>query len=67
MILYTPLSNEDIFPAENQANLEYVNVNGRTVCVGEQEGKYTVVQLLSTNPQDFMDTSLKPGEEIKMS
>lgn len=66
MILYTPLCKEDIFPDENQTNHTFVHVNGKTVCVDEQEGMYTVVQLLSTNPHDFMDASLQPGEEIKM-
>lgn len=67
MILYTPLSNEDIYPAEDQSNYEYVNVDGKTVCVDEQEGKHTIVQLLSTNPHDYMSTSFQPGEEIKLS
>lgn len=66
MILYTPLCQEDVFPETNESSYAYVHYQGKMVCVDEQDGKHTLVQLLSTNPQDFMDASFSPGTAIEM-
>lgn len=65
MILYTPLTQEDIFPEENERQLQVVDVAGKKVFIDEVEGKPTVVQLVSTNPHDYMDPTLSPGNEIE--
>lgn len=64
MILYTPLSHQDVFPNTFESTHEYIQVQGKTVCVDKQEESYKIVQLLSTNPVDFLDISFQPGTDI---
>ncbi|MBM7572082.1 YlzJ-like family protein [Aquibacillus albus] len=69
MILYTPLSETDIFPTElkDYQKRQTVQVDGRIVELEQiEEGSYRVVQLLSTNPQDYLNQSLHPGEIISI-
>ncbi|WP_042144727.1 YlzJ-like family protein [Paucisalibacillus sp. EB02] len=64
MILYTPLSESDIFPtAENvYTNRQCVTYDGRTVFVEKNSnGEYQLVQLLSTDPQDYLNDKYIPG------
>lgn len=62
MILYTPLSKEDIFPEEGTHNRQFVSYQGKTLCVDQlEDGSYSLVQILSTDPQDYLDPSLSPG------
>lgn len=65
MILYTPLTQEDIFPEGNERHLQVVEISGKKVFIDEAEGKSTVVQLVSTNPHDYMDPMFAPGSEIE--
>ena len=67
MILYTPLSEHDIFPTDQSTfdNRKVVNTNDQTMLVDSLgDGSYRIVQLLSTNPQDYLSQSLTPGEII---
>ncbi|CQR47641.1 hypothetical protein BN1058_01968 [Paraliobacillus sp. PM-2] len=68
MILYTPLDYNDVF-ATNQEQYDkqkLIEVEGRSMLVDCLEnGNYRIIQLLSTNPQDFLEESLQPGEVIK--
>ena len=67
MILYTPLSEHDIFPTDQSIfdNRKVVNTNDQTMLVDSLgDGSYRIVQLLSTNPQDYLSQSLTPGEII---
>lgn len=62
MILYTPLSQEDIFPDEGIHNRKFISYQGKTLCVDQLEnGTYSLIQLLSTDPKDFLDPTLTPG------
>ncbi|AIF43706.1 YlzJ-like family protein [Virgibacillus sp. SK37] len=62
MILYTPLTQEEIFPEEENTNREYISYEGRTICVNKTaDGEYQLVQLLSTDPQDFLNDKYTPG------
>ncbi|MFD1018241.1 YlzJ-like family protein [Thalassobacillus hwangdonensis] len=69
MILYTPLSEVDIFPPDQE---EYQNTimtqyNQRPVKAMKMgNGNYQIVQLLSTDPQDFMDPDFQPGIEFNV-
>ncbi|GGA62589.1 YlzJ-like family protein [Ornithinibacillus halotolerans] len=68
MILYTPLSESDIFPtAENvYTNRECITYNGRTCFVEKNsQGEYQLIQLLSTDPQDYLDENFIPGTIIQ--
>lgn len=64
MILYTPLSSTDIFPYEDElsANCECVSYQGRSIYAEKKDsGSYELLQLLSTDPQDFLNSSFIPG------
>jgi len=68
MILYTPLSENDIFPtAEDDFNKRCcISHNGKSLYVEENsDGTYELLQLLSTDPNDFMDTTYVPGSIFK--
>ncbi|MFC3040352.1 YlzJ-like family protein [Virgibacillus xinjiangensis] len=67
MIHYTPLSEYDIYPqqAEQFTNKHLLSIQGRSVYAErQQDGSYQVLQLLSTNPQDYMDETFSPGSII---
>ncbi|WP_188454335.1 YlzJ-like family protein [Virgibacillus oceani] len=68
MILYTPLSETDIFPhSQNEfSNRHCVNYQGKMLFVEEgKDGTYSLLQLLSTDPQDFLDEKYTPGTKIR--
>lgn len=64
MILYTPLSQADIFPSngDDYMKRQCVSYQGRLLYVEEvDKGSYELLQLLSTDPQDFLDRTYAPG------
>ncbi|GAA5415161.1 hypothetical protein Pryu01_00185 [Paraliobacillus ryukyuensis] len=67
MILYTPLEPMDIFE-HNQSNytkqkvIHFDDCSLLVDCL--EEGNYRVVQLLSTNPQHFLNESFQPGKML---
>lgn len=63
MILYTPLSESEIFPYEEETmKREFVSHEGRTLYVEHSEdGAYKLIQLMSTDPQDFLNETYMPG------
>jgi hypothetical protein len=64
MILYTPLSQEEIFPQQDGAiaNRHCVVFQGKSMYVEQKEdGSYQLLQLLSTDPEDFMNDAYSPG------
>ncbi|SHF52883.1 YlzJ-like family protein [Ornithinibacillus halophilus] len=68
MILYTPLSENDVFPTNetDYTNRQCVSYNGKSCYVEQTEnGEYRILQLLSTDPKDFLDMSYTPGNIIK--
>jgi hypothetical protein len=67
MIHYTPLSESDIFPTDNQVynNRQCISYEGRMMFVEKNtSGDYQVVQLLSTDPQDYLNEKFIPGSII---
>ncbi|SFA76685.1 YlzJ-like protein [Lentibacillus halodurans] len=68
MILYTPLSETDIFPSADQdfQKRHCVSYNGKQMYVEEMEdGQFQVLQLLSTDPHDFMNVDYTPGTILR--
>jgi hypothetical protein len=64
MILYTPLSQEEVFPPANESysNRHFISYEGRSVYAEQMEdGSYQLLQLMSTDPQDFLDEKFTPG------
>jgi hypothetical protein len=69
MILYTPIPLEEIFP-EDESEYEkqkWIEVGGRLVKVYDlQNGQYEIQQLLSTNPNDYLNQQFLPGTKWKI-
>lgn len=64
MILYTPLSETDIFPTDPAAyeKRKFITHEGRSLYVEQTtDGSYQLLQLLSTDPQDFLKITYQPG------
>ncbi|MGP4059885.1 YlzJ-like family protein [Halobacillus litoralis] len=62
-ILYTPLSEHDIFPQESNASVVYQeHKNCPLKCLQTEDGKKQIMQVLSTDPSHYMDPSLQPGQ-----
>lgn len=69
MILYTPLSREDIYQQElNHEAYSLIQYQDR-LCYAEKlsDGQYRLLQLLSTDPNDFLEESFVPGTIIDHS
>ncbi|QKY69074.1 YlzJ-like family protein [Lentibacillus sp. CBA3610] len=67
-MLYTPLSTTDIFPSSEQEfqKRQCISHNGKQLYVEEMEdGQFQVLQLLSTDPQDFMNSDYLPGTILR--
>ncbi|HEX6593954.1 MAG TPA: YlzJ-like family protein [Bacillota bacterium] len=68
MILYTPLSETDIFPTSSEiySNRHCVTYDGKSCFVEKQaDGTYQLLQLLSTDPNDFLNENYTPGTILK--
>ncbi|WP_284140007.1 MULTISPECIES: YlzJ-like family protein [unclassified Virgibacillus] len=68
MILYTPLSASEIFPVEEEKfqHRHCVSYQGKMIYVEDnQDGTYQVLQLLSSDPQDFLNDGFSPGTILK--
>lgn len=67
MILYTPLSYHDVFPADPSSyqNVEPLVYQGKTIYATRQDnGNYQIDQLLSTDPNDYLNDDFLPGRII---
>lgn len=68
MILYTPLSLEDIYPQapEEYSNRQFISHEGRSLYVEQTaDGSYQLLQLMSTDPQDFLKKTYTPGTSFR--
>lgn len=63
-ILYTPLSEHDIFPydASEQSVVYHDHNNCPLKCLQTPGGKKQIMQILSTDPSHYMDPALQPGQ-----
>lgn len=65
MVLYTPLSMDDIYPSTTNQH-KVVSYQGKTVLAQETDlQELQLVQLISTDPQDYLSQSFTPGTVIK--
>ncbi|RWZ60436.1 hypothetical protein EQV77_03850 [Halobacillus fulvus] len=63
MTLYTPLSEYDLFPKDDQSSITFHQMNSCTLkCRQMDNGKKQIIQILSTDPKHYMDPSLQPGQ-----
>ncbi|MFC0524197.1 YlzJ-like family protein [Pontibacillus salicampi] len=67
MIHYTPLSEHDIYeddPTEYEQH-KIISLQGTTMKVQQMEdGSFQVLQLLSTDPLDYLNASYTPGMRL---
>ncbi|MGE6631490.1 YlzJ-like family protein [Bacillus sp. NPDC077027] len=68
MILYTPMPHEAIYPdqKETERSLKQVQIDGVPVMIEMKEDEAEIVQVLSTNPMDFLNQNLAPGQRVKL-
>jgi len=66
MILYTTVPQELIFPTEASAygKQEIITYNGIPMMVEKVEEGKRIIRILSTNPTDYMEQSIMPGQII---
>jgi len=65
MVHYTPLSIEEIFPS-TENHYKVVSYRGKTVLAQHTEDQQLqLMQLLSTDPQDYLEQSFTPGNIMK--
>lgn len=69
MIIYTPLCETDVFPVlkEDYPERKCITHHGKLVYVEKlEDGSYELLQLLSTNPHDYLQTDFTPGNVLHM-
>ncbi|MFN2746287.1 MULTISPECIES: YlzJ-like family protein [Bacillus] len=68
MILYTTMPQEIIFAGQSEGtNLKHIEVNGIPLLVELNGEEARVVQVLSTNPMDFLKQETAPGQTLKLT
>ncbi|HEX7065347.1 MAG TPA: YlzJ-like family protein [Bacillales bacterium] len=72
MILYTVMPDQAVLAEDDEIEehakkQRYIDMNGRWVLVETiSEDKCKMVRLISSDPQDYLDTRLQPGNIITM-
>lgn len=61
MIHYTPLFPDEIFEEESDGQLVQLSVDHAMVTMRKLNDGYEIVQLTSTNPNDYLKKHLNPG------
>ncbi|SEB02410.1 YlzJ-like protein [Thalassobacillus cyri] len=67
MVLYTPLSEVDIFPADQTAydNTVITNYNQTPIkALKLENGSYQIIQVLSTDPSIYLHPDYQPGMQF---
>ena len=67
MILYTPMAMEDVLQGMDKiaAKRECVPYQGRMFYIDKMEnGDYQLAQLISTNPNDYLNQQYLPGTSL---
>lgn len=70
MILYTPLSYDDVFSFEENSafNHQVISSAGRTFYVRQTATEqYEILRLISTDPADFLEESFQPGQKLTLN
>jgi len=71
LILYTPLSMIDIYPEEHTSmsgDRQILSYDGKEIYAEKiNASEYRVLQLMSTNPEDFLRNDLQPGARLVLT
>jgi len=65
MVLYTIMHHDDIYPSKTTPPELKSYAGKQCYVMNNNDGSYEIVQLLSTNPQDFLEGKFQPGTIIK--
>ncbi|HOA81314.1 MAG TPA: YlzJ-like family protein [Defluviitaleaceae bacterium] len=70
-MIYSIISNDIIFKnLENEKSIQYEEINYKgsllQVCYNENKS-YIIERLISTDPNDYLNNELQPGNIINMS
>jgi hypothetical protein len=70
MILYTPMPLELVLEGleDNATPLEFqeIEYKGITMLVSPEKQMYRIQRVISTDPQDYINPDLQPGNLIKL-
>ncbi|RCW70659.1 YlzJ-like family protein [Saliterribacillus persicus] len=69
MIHYTPLNAHDIYQLDNQKNTSYQwlqKENCSLLVKKTGSGDHEIIQVCSTEPNDYLDEAFKPGSIVKL-
>ncbi|TLS37385.1 YlzJ-like family protein [Pseudalkalibacillus caeni] len=69
MILYTIMPHDAVFPVEESeySNQSVIEWNGVQLLVERHSlTQCRIIQVLSTNPEDFMNVMTQPGQMLSM-
>ena len=66
MIHYTPLSYEEVFEEEEDESTRWITVDQATLKVvkNNELSAYEIIQMVSTDPNDYMKNHFQPGSKI---
>ncbi|WP_078547020.1 YlzJ-like family protein [Litchfieldia alkalitelluris] len=70
MILYSIMPEELIYPQneEGYQKQKIVDINGVSLLVNEEiPGEHYVVRVMSSNPNDYLNSEYTPGQRITLS
>ncbi|MDA7025801.1 YlzJ-like family protein [Bacillus sp. CLL-7-23] len=68
MILYTMMPHELVFGSQmEETNRRQVDVNGVPLLIEMNGEEAKVIQILSTNPMDFLNQETAPGQTLKLT
>ncbi|SDI95062.1 YlzJ-like family protein [Natribacillus halophilus] len=63
MIIYTTMPLEDVLQEENDTEVKYKDTSSGTVILQkDEEGRWFVQRLVSSNPADYLRSDYQPGE-----
>ena len=63
MVIYTPVPIEDVLKDYDKVKeLKEINYQGRKLQVETlEDGRYKIVRIISSSPQDYLNPRLQPG------
>ncbi|PWA13561.1 hypothetical protein DCC39_01315 [Pueribacillus theae] len=65
MIHYTIMPYEAVFSTqEEKSNERIVQLNNVQLVVQPKDDKWEIIRLISTDPNDYLNTSYQPGQMI---
>ncbi|MCR8848701.1 YlzJ-like family protein [Rossellomorea sp. SC111] len=66
MILYTMVPNDLVFPADGNefSGQMMINYQGVPLLVQQEENKYRIIRVMSSDPAHYLNDQICPGEYL---